>query len=90
MYVALGYLYLNSFQAIRVFGGCTEIFSLAKQRVNFLQKGLASRNNCTNFGDRKRDIQRVKITHTLSQRGIEFRSTHLGYYSGVESTSRSI
>jgi hypothetical protein len=81
---------LNSFQAIRVFGGCAEIFSLAKQRINLLQKELASRNNCANYGNGKRDIQRVKITHTLSQRGIELRSTHLGYYSGVERTSRSI
>jgi hypothetical protein len=81
---------VNSFQAIGVFRRVRGDFSLAKQRVNFLQNELASRNNCTNFGDGKRDIQRVKITHILSQRGIKLRSTHLGYYSGVERTFRLI
>jgi hypothetical protein len=69
---------LNSFQAIRVFERYADIFSLAKQRVNFLQKELASRNICTNFGETKRDIQRIKITHTLSQSSIEPRAIHSG------------
>jgi hypothetical protein len=72
------------------FEGCAEIFSLAKQRVNFMQKELAKRNIYTNFGTSKRDIQRVKITHTLSKRGIELRAIHSGFYSGVNCTSRSI
>jgi hypothetical protein len=81
---------LNRIPVIRYFEGCAEIFSLAKQRVNFMQKELAKRNICTNFGTSKRDIQQVKITHALSQRGIELRTIHSGFYSGVNRTSRSI
>jgi hypothetical protein len=81
---------INSFQAISVIGGARIYFLLTKQRVNFLQKRLARRNNCTNFGDGKRDVQRVKITHVLSQSSIELRAVHSGYYSGVNCTSRSI
>jgi hypothetical protein len=81
---------VNRIPVIRYSEGCAEIFSLAKQRVNFMQKELAKRNIRTNFGTSKRDIQRVKITHTLSQRGIELRAIHSGFYSGVNHTSRSI
>jgi hypothetical protein len=54
------------------------IFSLAKQRVNFLQKELGRRNICTNFGSLKRDVQRLKTTHTLSQSSIELRAIQSG------------
>jgi hypothetical protein len=81
---------LNSFQAVRVFVWCAEIFPLAQQRINFLQKELGSKNICTNFGDLKRDIQRVKITQILSQSSLELRAIHSGYYSGANHTSRSI
>jgi hypothetical protein len=66
------------------------IFSLAKQRVNFLQKELGRRNICTNFGGLKRDVQRLKTTHTLSQSSIELRAIQSGCYSGVNRTSMSI
>jgi hypothetical protein len=81
---------VNRIQAIRVFERYANIFSLAKQRVNFLQKELERRNICTYFGETKRDLQRVKITHLLSQSSIELRAIHSGYYSGVDRTSRSI
>jgi hypothetical protein len=74
---------INSFQAIRVFVCCVNIFPLTKQRVNFLQKELARRNICTIFGDGKKDVQRLRITHLLSQSSIELRAIHSGYYSGV-------
>jgi hypothetical protein len=44
----------NSFQAISVIGDARIYFSLAKQRVKFLQKVLAYRNICTKFGSGKR------------------------------------
>jgi hypothetical protein len=75
----LKWITLNSFQAIRVFERYAEIFSLAKQRVNFLQKEPERRNICTNFGDLKRDIQLLIRTHTLTQSSIEPRAIHSGY-----------
>jgi hypothetical protein len=68
---------VNSFQAISIIGDARIYFSLAKQRVNFLQKELANRNICTSFGDPNRNIQRVKITQILSQSSIELRAIHL-------------
>jgi hypothetical protein len=74
-----GYWGINRIQAIRVFERYANIFSLAKQRVNFLQKELERRNICTYFGETKRDLQPVKSTHLLSQSSIEPRAIHLGY-----------
>jgi hypothetical protein len=82
--------FLNSFQAIRAFEMYANIFSLAKQRVNFLQKELGRRNNCTRFGGLKRDFQWLKTTHTLSQSSIELRAIQSGCYSGVNRASMSI
>jgi predicted HTH domain antitoxin len=87
---SMGIDLFNRIGAIRIFERYAEIFPLTKQRVNFLQKELARRNICTNFGESKRDVQRVKITHTLSQSSIELRAIHWDYYSGVNCTSRSI
>jgi hypothetical protein len=81
---------VNRIQAIRVFERYADIFSLAKQRANFLQKELERRNICTNFGDPKRAIQLLKRTHLLSQSSIELRAIQSGYYSGVNRTSMSI
>jgi hypothetical protein len=69
--------YLNSFQAISVFGEARIYFSLAKQHVNFLQKELAYRNICTNFGSGKRDLQQVKITHTFPFGVLFWSESHL-------------
>jgi hypothetical protein len=80
----------NRIQAIRVFERYADIFPLTKQRDNFLQKELGRRNFCCSFGESERDLQRVKITHTLSQNSIELRAIQSGYYSGVNRTSRSI
>jgi hypothetical protein len=67
---------VNRIPAIAYFGGARIYFPLAKQRVNFLQKRLPRRNICTNFGDGKTDVQRVKITHVSSQSSIELRAIH--------------
>jgi hypothetical protein len=66
-YVLTGFL-------IRTFERYAEIFPLTKQCVNFLQKELVRRKICSSFGESERDLQRVKITHTLSHSSIELRA----------------
>jgi hypothetical protein len=77
---------INRIQAIRVFERYADIFSLVKQRVNFLQKEIERRYICTNFGDLKRDDQRLKRTHPLSQSSIELRAIQVQVQVQVAST----
>jgi hypothetical protein len=70
--------WINRIPAIRIFERYAEIFPLTKQRVNFLQKELASRNICPSFAESERDLQWVKITHTLSHSSIELRAIQSG------------